>query len=364
MKHLRRPLVPVALTLVGALVGVFACKPDPPVDDGAGTETEGETEGETNTAGGPSWSELAAEIEGGVLLSAANVGDELVLVGGDLSSQPGVEPGGPGYIVRYRDGVLCYEADVAPQTLWWIDASSADEWYAVGEEGTIVHDQAGVRTDESVQTEAVLYGVFDRGDRVIAVGGDVWNTNEGEVWQRDGSGQWTPLAQGLPGVVFKVWDRWLVGIGVAWTLEGDTLVEHFPPNDERLLTVHGLSPDDVWAVGGSQQPVMLHWVGDQWESIDVDPRCATGGLNGVWVSPEGDVWIAGFFGGFGVYRDGEWECADPKPSIEHFHAIRGHQDSVVLLGGDLFSPGDNYGTLLEYGEVEVEEMSADIQPCP
>jgi hypothetical protein len=332
-----------SLLLLGAS---SACKPDPPPLEEPSV-----------------WSELAATVEGGVLLSAANVGDELVLVGGELASEPGVNPGGPGYLVRYRDGVLCREADVNEHTLWWIDAPSAEQWYAVGEAGTIIHDQNGTRTDESVATNAVLYGVFDQGDRVIAVGGDVWSTDLGEVWQRDSSGQWTALAQDLPGVVFKVWDRWLVGIGVAWTLEGNTLVEHFPPNGERLLTVHGNTPDDVWAVGGLQQPVMLHWVDDAWESVDVDPYCASGGLNGVWISPNDEVWIAGFFGGFGVYRDGEWECPDPKPTREHFHAIRGHENSVLLMGGDLFSPGDNYGTVFHYGSPDVTEMSAEIGPC-
>lgn len=340
------------------ILGLVSCRPDPPEDDaGSGTETE------TDTGGAAAFSELAPAIDGGVLLSAANVGDELVLVGGDLSSQPGVTPGGPGYIVRYRDGALCREDAAAEQTLWWIDAPSADEWYAVGEQGTILHEQAGARTDESVTTDAVLYGVYDQGDRVVAVGGDVWETKEGEVWLRDSGGEWSQLAAELPGVVFKVWDQWLVGIGVAWTLEGDTLVEHFPPNDERLLTVHGQSSDDVWAVGGLQQPVVLHWSGGAWESVSVDPRCATGGLNGVWVSPEGEVWITGFFGGVGSYLDGEWTCPESLPTREHFHAVRGHEGSVFFAGGDLFGAGDNYGTLLHYGETEVEAAPAELPPC-
>lgn len=353
--HHRSSRASVRAPFVLLLAGLLGC-PSTPGED-AGTDSDSGTE----SGGQSQWSELATNIQGGVLLSAANLGDELVMVGGDLSSEPGVNPGGPGYLVRYRDGVLCREPDVTANTLWWIDAPSADEWYAVGEAGTILHEQAGTRTDESVSTEAVLYGVFDQGDRVVAVGGDVWETELGEVWVRDGSGQWTALAQDLPGVVFKVWDRWLVGIGVAWTLEGDSLVEHFPPNGDRLLTVHGTSSDDVWAVGGLQQPVVLHWVDGAWESVAVDPLCATGGLNGVWVSPEGDVWIAGFFGGLGVYRDGAWECPEAKPTREHYHAVRGHQGSVVLAGGDLFKAGGNYGALFHFGEPL--EMSADVPPC-
>ncbi|MEM7157151.1 MAG: hypothetical protein AAF799_30140 [Myxococcota bacterium] len=330
------------------VLGVLAlavCKPEPPAE------------------ADPVYSQLAATIDGGVLLSAANVGQELVFVGGDLSSEPGVEPGGPGYLVRWRDGQLCYETEVTEHTLWWIDAPSATEWYAVGEEGTILHERDGVRADESVATEAVLYGVFDQGDRVIAVGGDVWETQQGEVWQRNADGEWSLLADQLPGVVFKVWQDWLVGVGVAWTLEGDTLVEHHPPGGERLLTVHGNSSGDVWAVGGLQQPVVMNWEGGAWTTVTVDPTCANNGLNGVWVSEEGDVWIAGFLGGMGLYRDGEWECPDTSITREDFHAVRGHEGSVLFSGGNLFSAGNNHGTLIHYGEDEVDEMSSTIGPC-
>ncbi|MCH9684831.1 MAG: hypothetical protein K0V04_25575 [Deltaproteobacteria bacterium] len=317
----------------------------------------------TDPDDGPQWVEVAPAIDGGVLLAAAALGQDLVFVGGDLSSQPGVTPGGPGYIVRLRDGALCREDDVSDNTLWWIAASSDDEWYAVGEAGTILHERQGERTDESVQTEAVLYGIFDQGQRVVAVGGDVWNSNHGEVWLRDAGGSWSALATDLPGVVFKVWDRWLVGDGVAWTLEGDTLVEHFPPDQARLLTVHGRASDDVWAVGGSQQPVLLHWTGSAWESIDVDPRCFSSGLNGVWVSPQGEVWLAGFFGGIGMYRDGTWECPERGVTSQHFHAVVGHQDSRFFAGGDLFGAGDNIGTVLQQGETAPVVVSSRLPPC-
>lgn len=310
----------------------------------------------------PEYAEVATNIAGGVLLSAAPVGDDVLLVGGELSSQPGVTAGGPGYVLRWRDGELCREAVTDDHTLWWIAATSPDEWYAVGDQGTILHQQGGTLHDESVTTDAVLYGVFDQGDRVVAVGGDVWNTDEGEVWTRDASGTWTLLAGQLPGVAFKVWEDWIVGVGVAWTLEGDTLVERHPPDNARLLTVHGSNPDDVWAVGGQQQPVLLHWEGDAWASVAVDPLCANSGLNGVWVSPEGDVWITGFFGAIGRLRDGEWSCPEAAVTREHFHAVVGHGDEQLFVGGDLFGAGDNYGTIVRFG-AGVPQVATPLPAC-
>ncbi len=311
------------------------------------------------------FSELIVAFDGGVLLSAANVGDELVLVGGQPSSQPGVTPGGPGYLMRWSGNTLCYEADVSEHTLWWIDAPSADRWYAVGEQGTILHQDGDARSDESVETDAVFYGVFDQGDRVHAVGGHAGGAARGEIWERDANGRWSVFAEDLPGVVLNVWQRWFVGDGVAWYLEGDTLVERFPPGGERLRTVHGNEAGDVWAVGGQQTPVMLHWEDDAWAQVAVDPACANNGLNGVWVSPQGDVWIAGLFGGMGAYANGRWQCPDVPLTREHFHNVRGHEGAVLWSGGNPIDAGKNYGTLFHYGvELFTPEMPVEIVPCP
>jgi hypothetical protein len=283
---------------------------------------------------------LADRIPGGALLSAATVGDEVFFVGGNLG-------GGTGVVARYSGDTLCVEPDPLPRALWWIHAPRPGEWYAVGEAGTILHSVDGVRTDESVATSATLYGVWDDGQRVVAVGGDVWDTKEGEVWARD-AGTWSLLASGLPGVVFKVWRRWLVGDGVAYTLEGDTLTPHPPPEAARLLTVVGRDDEDVWAVGGASRPVVLRRLASAWSTVEVTPFCATQGLNGVFAAAGDDVWIAGFFGAMGRFDGTDWQCPSQAVTFEHFHAVHRHDDEVLWAGGNLFSPGDNYGTVGRY----------------
>lgn len=301
-----------------------------------------------------SFSILADNVPGGVLLSAATVGDELIFVGGQLG-------GGTGVIARYSDDGLCYEENAASRALWWIHSARAEEWYAVGEAGTIVHSVAGVRTEESVTTNAVLYGVWDAGDRVIAVGGDVRDTDQGEIWTRDGEGTWTLLAGELPGVLFKVWGNWIVGDGVAYYLNGDTLEERFPPAGTKFLTVNGRSDEDVWAVGGTSTPVVMHWENDDWQTVEVSPFCASQGMNGVWTGPDESVWIAGFFGAMGELAGSEWNCPPAAPTYEHFHAVWKHGDEFFWAGGNLFSVGDNHGTIGRYSK-ETETVTA--APCP
>lgn len=293
---------------------------------------------------GEEFSIVADQIPGGVLLGAISDGEEATFVGGQLG-------GGAGIIARYNSDGLCVEEGVSDRALWWIHSARPGEWYAVGEAGTIVHSVDGVRTDESVTTNAILYGVWDAGDRVIAVGGDLRGTGEGEVWVRDSAGTWTQLASALPGVLFKVWDQWIVGKDVAYHLEGDTLVERFPPENTTLLTVIGRDDEDVWAVGGLTTPTVLHWNGTDWDPVDVDIACAgNNGLNGVWTEPDAPVWIAGFFGTMGGLEASEWICPKAPPTYEHFHVVVKHGEEMLWGGGNLFDVGNNYGTVARFGK--------------
>jgi hypothetical protein len=162
-------------------------------------------------------------------------------------------------------------------------------------------------------------------------------------------------------VVFKVWDRWFVGDGLVLHLEGDLLVAYPPPDDAKLLTVRGRSDGDVWAVGGSSGPVLLHWDGFAWETVEVDLTCTSQPLNGVWTAPGEDVWIAGNTGAMARYDGEQWYCARPPVTFEHFHAVWQHDDEMWWAGGNLFSSGNNYGTIGHFGATT---GSVSAEPCP
>jgi hypothetical protein len=79
--------------------------------------------------------------------------------------------------------------------------------------------------------------------------------------------------------------------GVAWELM-DT------PTDEDLWGVWGVSPDDVWAVGGRGTPdsqrIILRFDGDSWREVPVElERPGVNAFYKVWGSSADDVWIVG-----------------------------------------------------------------------
>lgn len=298
--------------------------------------------------GGEEFSLLSEEISTGMLLSGWSDGEVLHMVGGDLA-------GGAGVRVTWDGKRLCAVEQVTERALWWV-TGEGDENYAVGEVGTILHTVNGTETREDVDTEATLFGVWMDGDRVWAVGGVVASgENRGEIWTRE-NGEWRAIDQNLPGVLFKIWDGYIVGDGVAYTLEDDVLTP-IDTGGERLLTVRGRSSTDVWAVGGLGDSVVMHSDGGAFESVDSEGLA--GGLNGVWTAPDDDVWVAGQFGLMGRSTDDGWDSPSPPLTSEHFHAVVRHQDDVFWLGGNLFSSGANFGVIGRFGAGKV-----NVRDCP
>jgi len=288
--------------------------------------------------------------DSGVLLAAWTDRDEVLAVGGQLD-------GTAGLLVRAEGDSWCADDQFADRPLWWIHGNGEGRWYAVGEQGLILRHEEGETIDESVDTPATLYGVWDAGDRVWAVGGDVWGDRLGEIWLRE-DGRWSLVASGLPGVLFKIWEDWVVGDSVIYRLgDGDLgfekklfgLEDHSVSEQPRLLTVRGRSADDVWAVGGNAQGTMWHWDGLAWTEVALSPLCTNQALNGIWTAPDQDVWIAGMSGAMGAWNGSEWNCPDVPITGEHFHAVWPQGDDILWFGGNLFSSGDNYATIARHG---------------
>lgn len=291
----------------------------------------------------PGFSLVAEERIGGVLLSAWSDGDRLLAVGGQLD--------GSAAVMASEAGGCWVDEAVGPadRPLWWLHgADGAREWFAVGDAGLVLHgDDSGV-VEESVPTASTLYGVWDDGDRVWAVGGDVFGTQLGEIWTRSG-GVWELFADELPGVVFKAWGDWFVGDGVVYRLEDGQLVDRTPPEQPRLLTIRGRGPDDVWAVGGTSTAELWHWGGSAWSQVEVSPNCASLPLSGVWTAPGDDVWIAGMQGGMGRWDGESWECPEDPVTYDDLHAVWRHGEEYWWFGGNLMSSASNYGTIAKYG---------------
>jgi len=303
-------------------------------------------------AGEPGVELLSDDLDGGVLLSAWSDGASLRMAGGHLGN-------GTGTLALLEGDVLCTEQDVTERALWWIHGSREGEWYAVGEAGTVLHEVDGVRTREDLPTDVTLFGVYDDGDAVWAVGGSFAGTAHGEVWvRRDGT--WSAVDEALPAVVFKVWDGWFVGDGAAWRLgEGDAL-QPLDLGGEKLLTVRGRGDDDVWAVGGYGQPAVMRGGASGWEPVSTEPM--TQALNGVWTAPGERVWVAGMRGLTAWTDDGEsWEQPELAVTTKDFHAAWKHGEHVYFVGGDLLSTTDPRGAIARWG---IPGGEIEVLPCP
>jgi len=310
----------------GLLLALVACS-GPAKDD---------TDSDTDPELGFAPLVLDAAPQTGVLLGAWSDGDSAILVGGDFS--------GIGRVTHYDGSSFCVEADELPGTLWWIHGRGPGDWYAVGQEGVVVHEQNGTRTREDIPTSYTLFGVYDDGTDVWAVGGDVRNTQNGEIWRKPNGGDWELVLGDIDALMFKTWNHWFVGDGVAFWWDGTQLVERHPPDGQKLLTVSGTA-DSVWAVGGQVQPALLEWDGTDWVEHTVPPRCSGNmGLNGVWTDGT-NVYLAGFNGAVSEYDGTDFVCDVPPVTEAHFHVAWKHLDEVLFAGGDLFAQSDNTGSV-------------------
>lgn len=309
-----------------------------------GTDTKaGDTDDTVVAPGESTWNLLGENIPGGFYLSAWSDGETALFAGGDVGTHTGS-------LARYDGTSLCVEEGVAEGVLWWVHGRAPGDWYMVGEDGIIVHSVDGVRTREDVETEATLYGVYDDGTDVWAVGGasQPGGGELGQIWRKSG-GTWALHTDEVPGVVFKVWNGWVVGNGFAGKLTGSGLTLLDVPSDDRLLTVRGASEDEVWVVGGLATPVILRYADEAWTTQSIAPLCGSQSLNGVWTGPGEPVAIAGNNGATAMFIDGEWVCPSFPVSFEHFHAAWKHNDEFLFIGGNLFASSNNHGVLVSYG---------------
>ncbi len=284
------------------------------------------------------WASVLSEnIDGGIFLSGWEGADgNLVIVGGDIGTDQGR--------IGRRDGSdLCVEDGVTDATLWWIDGHD-NEWYATGTKGAVLHSSGDTRTRVDVPTNATLLGVYYDGADVWVAGGDT-NTARGEIWRMAPGQDWEQVATDLPALIFKAWNGWFIGDGIAYYWNGSELEERHPPGGQRLLTMHGPSADDAYAVGGFTGPAVLRWSDGAWTELPADNDCLHAQLSGVWVDPQGTAWVAGHNGTAASYDGTSWTCDLPPITVEHFHGVLGYQQQVVWMGGNLLSTSGNYGTI-------------------
>lgn len=333
----------VASPLTGWLLGcaLAACGggQPPPADGGACTT--------------PAWTTVLGSLDRSVLSAFAGERGDVWAVGGGL----GV-PGRGALALRF-DGTAWHElATGRGETLWWGfavpgsgSAGSATDVWMVGEQGVILRYDGQRITVLPSGTTATLYGVWgSSASDVWIVGGvpgagrsdsnDVVLHWDGQTLTRDTT--LTPRGATL----FKVWgaaadDLWVGGEGgllwrrtaAGWQDQGRVL-----DTASNVLTVHGCSATEVYAVAGSS---VYQFDGRTWSVV----KAAPSGANGVSCGAAG-VLVVGNGGTKLRYDRASATWTDHRrddPWRTDFHG------ALSTPAGDLFAVGGNFLTPASVG---------------
>ncbi|MBT8492334.1 MAG: hypothetical protein KJO07_04685, partial [Deltaproteobacteria bacterium] len=153
----------------------------------------------------------------------------------------------------------------ANPSLWGVWANSAEDVYAVGNNGTIVHFDGAQWSLVSTPVSNALLAVTATGPEDVFAAGSF-----GTIVHFDGT---------------------------AWsTMETGTSLD--------IRGIHAISPQDVYATTNS--PLVLHYDGLSWAPVRTDFK---GDVRGVW-SHHNEVYLAGDDGYVGrLYRSATWGCS-------------------------------------------------------
>jgi len=260
-------------------------------------------------------------------------------------------------------------SDFAGAELWWVHPGE-DRTTLVGSAGLILEyesDSGAISRVAGPDPAVTFFGVWGNSDDDLwAVGGDVSGGLPGQIWRRDASG-WSSISEGVaapPGTLwFKVDGRaaddlWIVGSqGQALHFGGGELVSVSAAevsSGASLFTVDAQG-EDVIAVGGAAEGVILHYSSSEDLWIDRAPEFSPG-INGI-CSGAG---LTRAVGGQGtVYsRDGDsWSYELLGLTLRDYHACAiSPEGGLWAVGGQIVSRPLNAGVVAYAGSQSVPAL--------
>lgn len=296
-----------------------------------------------------------------VPLDAAHT--DLISVGGPLRGNAA-----PSIFRRSKDGKwdLLRSPPGFTGAIWWSWADSKDDVWMVGEDLQIAHgpiDKMELVAAPFVKTatKATLYGVWGSGPNdVWMVGGSPLYADgpEGVIFHYDGASIRKIEPTGTASVAnsetfFKVWgtgpdDVMIVGTnGTALHFDGRNWTLTETGTNNRLLTVHGRSAYEMYAVGGSFNGSVLQFDGYRWRDIGDENMPF---LNGVFAAQDGTVWVCGPAAYVAQWDGQNWIEYDIGVLGRDLHGIFASEQGVFSAGGILaIQSGPRMGTLMRFG---------------
>jgi hypothetical protein len=210
------------------------------------------------------------------------------------------EPGGPALaesewvaaITACPTGQWCVESPpsiAASALLHAVWAASAEDVFAVGNNGTILRRNNDAWTAMTSGTSANLRGVWGTSSS------DVWAGGVGGALVHFDGTEWSPVS-GATTDIDSVWasspsDAWFVGSGTVLHWTGTQFTRQ--GFGGILLSVSGNGPNDVWVTGESTN--VHRWNGSVWSPLNAG--VGTSSLMTVLAVAVNDVWISDFMPG-------------------------------------------------------------------
>lgn len=337
-----------------ALVGCPESGKDEP-DDTDTTETADDTD--TTSTDDGTWHEIATGLDGAVLNITGTSAHNVWIVGSEGNTSVPT--------LLHWDGVAWDTIDTSAHSgdYWWGWLNGEDDVWVVGAGGKVRRYQPSTDTwtsDESVSEVFTLFGIWGSGPNdVWTVGGNLDAPSNGAgAWHYDGAA-WTradlPAEASNISAIYKVWGRsaddvWMVGSkGLAIHWDGSAWTATTTNTTTTLFTVNG-DPDgeEVWAVGGQGNAVVLRWDGSAWTDETPQFSQTIPGVYAGGTSPR-----AAGYGGTVYVRDGSpatWH-ADPRGQggFFDFHTVWEDDEGGVWGGGGVISSNPTRDGKLIYG---------------
>ncbi len=310
----------------------------------------GDAGGDASTA--PAWQVVLSNLDGTLLSMWGTSATNAFAVGGPLGNSPYQT------LVVHFDGASWQRlAPGGTETYWWVNGTSADDVWMVGEKGRITHYDGATFVEHTSGTTATLFGVWAASPTdVWAVGGSPTSNGPNDVVLHYDGTSWSPVA--LPMVLgrtyFKVWgassaDLYVVGADATiWHRSGATWTRAPPLAQGYHFYLNRCSATEIYAVGGRD---VLRSDGTTWTALDVT---LTNDVNGVACSAPGAVAIVGFGGLKQRLVGGAWhDEATSMPYSDLHGAWADPTGAYWAAGGDFISdPAPNVvrnGTVARYG---------------
>ena len=254
--------------------------------------------------------------------------------------------GDTGHIGRYSAGTLREMTSPTTATLRSIFGFSADNIFAVGDGGTIVHFDGTAWSTMAGGTQRNLYSVWGFGDgRAVALG------DFGVVLLFDGT-TWRLTFDGQPPTFEDAFGFSADDVFFAGRTELDGVVRHLDGREwtfpgERLLSVWGFAPDDVFVSG--EFGVLRHFDGMSWTKLASGSLSHLAGVCGAEGNGSRRVFAVGVHGTIRYSDDPLHSAWTPMiPPSDGLFDLRG---IWAAAPGAAFAVGPT-GTILRFDDAE------------